>query len=98
MRAGRSWRLRTLLGWVDVPWGTRLLVARKQVLGLLIDQVNGSNVYETLDAAILEVKRAAHKLSRYHPEAEILPLNQWSEIKELGILCAHARGKKADMS
>jgi hypothetical protein len=76
----------------------RLIAARKQVGQLLIDQLNGSNVDEALDNAILVVKRAAHKLSRYHPDAELLPLAQWSQIEELDILAEHGRHKKTRMS
>jgi hypothetical protein len=75
-----------------------LIVARRQVLRLLIDHLNGNAVHPAFDAAILDVKRAAHKLSRHHPDAELLPLVQWSEIGELGILSDFQRGKKANMS
>ena len=78
----------------------RLIAARNQVLGLLIERVNdgnnGNNV--VLDNAVGEVKRVAHKLGRYHPDAEYLPLMEWSEIRELGILSDHQRRKRAYMS
>jgi hypothetical protein len=51
-----------------------------------------------LGSAVGEVKRAAHKLGRYHPDAEHLPLKEWSTIKELGILSVGQRGEKADTS
>jgi hypothetical protein len=74
-----------------------LITARKQILQLLTAQVNGGDVHEALDDAIRKVKRAASKLSRYHPDAEILPLKHWSEIGELAILCDHERCKKPAM-
>jgi hypothetical protein len=75
----------------------RLIAARNQVLELLIERVNSGNNggNMVLDSAVGEVKRAAHKLGRYHPDGEHLP-QKWSAIKELGILAAP--GKKADMS
>jgi hypothetical protein len=76
----------------------RLLIARNQVLGLLIEQVKGGDVNEALDAAVVEVKHAANKLSRHHPDSEVLPLKRWGGIEELGILVDHEQGKTPDMS
>jgi hypothetical protein len=75
----------------------RLITVRQEVLRLLIDQIDGSDVRESLDAAISEVHRTVRKLNRYHPDAELLPL-EWSQIGELGILVKCAQDKTKDMS
>jgi hypothetical protein len=75
-----------------------LIEARKNFLGLLIEQIDGGDVVVALDAAIVEVKRSTYKLGRLHPDAELLSLKRWSEIGELGILVERGRDKKAGMS
>ena len=76
----------------------RLIAGRRDASRLLIEHVIGITPNPALNVPIREVKNAASKVNRYHPDAELLPLGRWSTIEELGILVEHQRRMTPGMS
>jgi hypothetical protein len=76
----------------------RLKNARKNAVALIIKRIEGDDVRDTLDKAIIETKKAGNKLARLHPDSDGLPIQKWIAFIEFAIDADARRKKRPDMS